>query len=199
MIGLILIIAMVDGGHSLRSKDGLTYNYQERIKVSKQLNTMIKELKGDILLTDAQAIAHGVAPNDHFDRGLALSLRENYPAMAKDFRHFCRLRNPSPGEVWMWGTVDHFRIFNLLTQEPAPSVNAHPGAATLQNVSHSLKNLVKAIKKEGITSLAIPKLATGYGRLEWEDVLPLIHDHLKDLDIPVYIYSTFVKGEKAQE
>ena len=41
---------------------------------------MIKEVHGDILLTSAQAIAHGVAPNDHFDRGLALSLRENYPS-----------------------------------------------------------------------------------------------------------------------
>ena len=60
---------------------------------------MIKEVHGDILLTGAQAIAHGVAPNDHFDRGLALSLRENYPSMAKDFRHYCRLDNPSPGEV----------------------------------------------------------------------------------------------------
>ena len=30
---------------------------------------MIHEVSGDILLTQAQAIAHGVAPNDHFDSG----------------------------------------------------------------------------------------------------------------------------------
>ena len=160
---------------------------------------MIKEVQGDILLTNAQAIAHGVAPNDHFDRGLALSLRENYPAMAKDFRYFCRLKNPPSGEVWMWGTVNKFRIFNLLTQEAAKTLNAHPGPATLQNVNKCLKNLAKEIKRENIQSLAISKLATGYGRLEWNDVFPLITKHLKSLDIPVYIYSTYVSGQKADE
>lgn len=160
---------------------------------------MIKEVKGDILLTGAQAIAHGVAPNDHFDRGLALSLRANYPAMAKDFRHFCRLKNPPPGEVWMWGTVDKFRIFNLMTQEPAKSLNGHPGSATVQNVNQCLKNLAKELKNENIESVALPKLATGYGKMDWDDVLPLIKKHLKDVDIPVYVYSTYVKGQKAEE
>ena len=42
---------------------------------------MIYEVSGDILLSKAQAIAHGVAPNDHFTNGLALSLRERYPAL----------------------------------------------------------------------------------------------------------------------
>lgn len=160
---------------------------------------MIKEVKGDILLTNAQAIAHGVAPNDHFDRGLALSLRKDYPAMVKDFRHYCRLKNPPSGEVWMWGTVGNVRIFNLLTQEAAKKFNEHPGKATLPNVRRCLKNLVKALKDENIKSLAIPRLATGYGRLEWEEVYPLIVEYLGELDIPVYIYSTFIKGEKAEE
>lgn len=160
---------------------------------------MIKEVEGDILMSDAQAIAHGVAPNDHFDRGLALSLRENYPSMAKDFRHFCRLQNPSPGEAWMWGGVGGVRIINLMTQESAKSHNSHPGSATLPNVNHALKELVKMVKKEKITSLALPKLATGYGSLKWEEVKPLIYDRLNELDIPVYIYSLYKKGEKASE
>jgi O-acetyl-ADP-ribose deacetylase (regulator of RNase III) len=160
---------------------------------------MIKEVEGDILLTGAQAIAHGLAPNDHFDRGLALSLRENYPAMAKDFRHYCRLKSPSPGEVWMWGTVGNVRIFNLLTQEPALTLNGHPREATIQNVNHCLKNLVKAIDEENIESLALPKLATGYGKLAWDDAQPLITQHLKSLNIPIYIYSTYIKDQKGQE
>ena len=54
---------------------------------------MIRYLTGDLLLSDAQAIAHGVAPFDHFDTGLALSLREHSPAMFKDFKHWCHGRN----------------------------------------------------------------------------------------------------------
>lgn len=160
---------------------------------------MIKEVTGDILLTKAQAIAHGVAPMDHFDRGLALSLREDYPSMAKDFRHFCKLQHPKPGEAWIWSGVGGVRIINLMTQEAATGYNGHPGEATLANVNHALKALVKIVKKEKIKSLAIPKLATGYGKLEWEDVKPLIYDRLKDLGIPVYIYTLYKKGEKAGE
>ena len=45
---------------------------------------------GDILMSRDQAIAHGVGPHDNFAQGLALSLRERWPAMYKDFRHYCR-------------------------------------------------------------------------------------------------------------
>ncbi len=48
---------------------------------------MIYEVSGDILLSEARAIAHGVAPNDNFANRLpALSLREHWPALYKDFR-----------------------------------------------------------------------------------------------------------------
>ncbi len=45
---------------------------------------MIYEVSGDILLTKAQMIAHGIASNDPMTQGLALSLHKNYPAMHKD-------------------------------------------------------------------------------------------------------------------
>ena len=160
---------------------------------------MIKEVTGDIMLTEAQAIAHGVAPNDHFDRGLALELRKNYPAMVKDFRHYCRLENPEPGKVWMWGGVGGVRVFNLLTQEPAKSQKSHPGKASLHNVNGTLKELAKMAKEEEITSLALPRLATGVGGLDWEDVKPAIYERLSDLEIPIYIYTVYTKGVKADE
>lgn len=160
---------------------------------------MIKEVTGDILLSGAQAIAHGVAPMDHFDRGLALSLREKYPVMVKDFRHYCHQDHPKAGEVWMWGGVGGVRVFNMMTQEPAKSHDGHPGAANLPNVNHALKNLAKQVKEENIKSLAIPKLATGYGKMDWEEVKPMIEDRLGDLGIPVYIYSRFEKGVKGDE
>ena len=61
---------------------------------------MIHEVSGDILLSKANVIAHGVSPNDDFHQGLALALREKWPAMYKDFRHYCRTEHPKPGAVW---------------------------------------------------------------------------------------------------
>lgn len=159
---------------------------------------MIKEVSGDILLTSAQAIAHGVAPNDHFDSGLALSLREAYPSMAKDFRHYCKMDSPEPGGAWIWGSADGKKIVNLMTQEPANG-HGHPGQASVHNVNLALKSLAKIAKHENLTSIALPKLATGVGKLDWHEVRPLIDKHLGELGIPVFIYSTFAKGQKGAE
>ena len=113
---------------------------------------MIKEVSGDVLLSKAEAIAHSVAPFDHFDSGLALSLREEWPSMFKDFKHFCSIQHPEPGKVWVWAGADGRRIINLMTQEPSQGKghNGHPGPATLSNVGHALHELKKVIEKEGI-------------------------------------------------
>ena len=163
-----------------------------------KLNFMIKEVTGDITLTKARAIAHGVAPNDHFDSGLALSLREAFPAMYKDFRHYCHQFSPKPGSAWIWSGVEH-RIVNLFTQEAPQTDRAHPGKASLANVGHALKELAHMIEKEGMESVAIPRLATGVGGLDWEEVKPLIFKHLDPLPVKVYLYTHFSKGVQAAE
>ena len=78
---------------------------------------MIHEVTGDILLTKARAIAHGIAANDPMNQGLALSLNEQYPAMHKDFHHWCRQNHPKPSEAWVWGGAEGARVVNLITQE----------------------------------------------------------------------------------
>ncbi|MBT8115450.1 MAG: macro domain-containing protein [Arenicella sp.] len=160
---------------------------------------MIHEVEGDILLSSAAAIAHGVAPNDPMDQGLALALRERYPAMHKDFHHWCHVRHPKPGEIWMWGTVGGMRLVNLITQEGGYGHGAKPGQASLKNVRKSLKALRKLAKKEKFSSIALPKLATGVGNLDWADVKPVIYDQLGDMKIPVYLYNVFHQGQQANE
>lgn len=159
---------------------------------------MITKVDGDILLSDAQAIAHGIAPHDHFNQGLALALRERHPNMAKDFRHYCHQENPQAAHAWLWAGPERV-IINLMTQEPSTDNKAHPGKATTKNVNHALKELRRMVEKEGIRSIALPRLATGVGGLEWSEVQPLIDQHLGDLEIPVIIYENYEKDKKAAE
>jgi O-acetyl-ADP-ribose deacetylase (regulator of RNase III) len=160
---------------------------------------MIKEVQGDILLSSAQAIAHGVSPNDNFAQGLALALRERWPALYKDFRHFCQTAHPKAGDAWLWAGAGGQRVVSLLTQEAAYGHGEKPGQATLPNVNHALRQLRKIAESEKFASLALPRLATGVGRLAWEDVRKLIDEHLGSLQIPVYLYTRFEKGMKAAE
>lgn len=161
---------------------------------------MIKEVSGDILLTRAQAIAHGVAPNDPFHSGLALQLRERWPAMYKDFRHYCQSQHPKPGTLWAWMGADGTRVVSLFTQEGAPGHHGgNPGPATLQHAGHALRALNKLAREEKFTSIALPRLATGVGRLAWDEVRPLITQHIGELGIPVLVYVTYHAGQPADE
>lgn len=159
---------------------------------------MIVPVSGDILLTKAQAIAHGVAPNDPFEHGLAKALRERWPMMHKDYRHYAHQTHPKPGEIWEWGGFGA-RIYNLLSQEGSHDHGSRPGKATAANVNHVLRRLRHALEKEKLKSLAMPRLATGVGGLDWDEVLPLIEKHLGDLDTTVFLYSNYQPGVQAAE
>lgn len=160
---------------------------------------MIKYVEGDILLSGAQAIAHGVAANDPMNQGLAQSLHEDYPAMHKDFHHWCHQRNPKPGSAWIWSGAGGVRIINLITQEGGLERGSRPGKASTSTVNHSLRELKKIIEKEKLSSVALPRLATGVGGLTWEDVKPLIENQLADVNAQLFVYEKYVPRQKAKE
>jgi O-acetyl-ADP-ribose deacetylase (regulator of RNase III) len=160
---------------------------------------MIREVSGDILLSKAHCIAHGIAPNDPFSNGLAQQLRSMWPAMYKDFRHYCQSQHPKPGTLWAWMGADGKRVVNLFTQESAYHPGARPGRATVQHVGHTLKSLRHLAETEKFTSIALPRLATGVGGLDWNEVKPLLAQHLGDLAIPVIVYTTYHAQQGADE
>lgn len=160
---------------------------------------MIYEVEGDILMSGAAAIAHGVAANDPMNQGLAQALHERYPAMHKDFHHWCRQHHPKLGSVWMWSGVGGVRIINLITQVGGYEHGSKPAQATVTSVNHALHALKKLIADEGLASIALPRLATGVGGLDWSEVLPLIQRQLADTAADVYVYKLYVPGKKALE
>ena len=160
---------------------------------------MIHEVSGDILLSRAGVLAHGVSPNDDFRQGLALSLREKWPAMYKDFRHYEKTQSPESGGIWAWMGADGKVIVNLFTQAPAASAGGRPGPASLQHVGRALKALGQLAAAEKWSSLALPRLATGVGGLDWNDVRPLVQQHLGPLSTKVFVYTTYRAGVAAPE
>lgn len=161
---------------------------------------MIREVSGDILLSKAAMIAHGVGPDDDFRQGLALALRERWPDLYRDFRHWCHTSHPKAGDVWLWsglGPNGPVRIASLLTQDAPARKGEHAGRARAELVNAALRGLVGVVEKEKPTSLALPRLATGVGGLEWAVVRPLVEKHLGKLSIPVELYTRYVAGQAA--
>lgn len=160
---------------------------------------MIKEVEGDIFFTEAQAVAHAVAINDDFKHGLAAQLKEQWPVMYKDFRHFCKTQSPKAGDVWAWKGAGTPVVFSLFTQDKAEFEGSHPPKATIQNLNHALKNLVKEANVQKISSLAVTKLSTGVGGLDWKDVKGVIEKDLDGYFGKVFLYSTYLPKVVAHE
>jgi O-acetyl-ADP-ribose deacetylase (regulator of RNase III) len=160
---------------------------------------MLHEVSGDILLSQVQAIAHGVAPNDGYNQGLALALRENWQAMYKDFRHCCQTSHPKAGELWTWASADGRRVASLFTEDGGCDHGAKPGRASAENLNYALKALRKRVEAEGVTRLALPRLATGVGGMNWNEVRPLIEENRGDVSMPVYVCVTYHKNGQARQ
>lgn len=159
---------------------------------------MLHSVHGDLLLSRAECLVHGVAPGDDMKQGLALALRERWPAMYKDFRHHHHVDHPKPGGLFAWAGPEG-RIVALFTQEAAPAHGSHPGSATLAYVNHALRAFADYVEDEQIRSVAIPRLATGVGGLDWTDVRPLVVRHLAPLGIELYVYDEYQPGHRAEE
>jgi O-acetyl-ADP-ribose deacetylase (regulator of RNase III) len=161
---------------------------------------MIREISGDILLSECTGLVHSIAPLDHFDSGLALGLREKYPEMVKGFRQYCHTHHPQTGEIWVWKSQDGRIIYNLLTQEAAPERSGgHPGKSSISNVEKSLKKLSKYIDDHPVDTIALPRIATGVGGLEWDDVRAAVLKHLGNTNTRIFIYDKYTKGQKGVE
>jgi O-acetyl-ADP-ribose deacetylase (regulator of RNase III) len=119
--------------------------------------------------------------------------------MHKDFHHWCRQQHPKLGSAWIWSGAGGVRVINLLTQEGGYDHGSKPRGASESSVNHALHALKKVIADEGLSSVALPRLATGVGGLDWKVVRPLIESQLGDVDATVYVYSRFVPGKKAAE
>jgi O-acetyl-ADP-ribose deacetylase (regulator of RNase III) len=159
---------------------------------------VIREVSGDILLTKAELIAHGVAPADEHTVGLAAGMRETFPGYFEAFRDYCKALHPMPGDGWTWGGAGK-KIVCLFTQQQALTKGAKPGPASIEAVDHAMVNLKKAIKKTKAKSVALTKLATGAGGLSWEQVKPVILRHLEEIETPVILYSDYQRGVPAAE
>jgi O-acetyl-ADP-ribose deacetylase (regulator of RNase III) len=160
---------------------------------------MIFKVEGDILLSKADAIAHGVEKNDPMNKCLAFELSNKHPSMRTDFHRWCHQHNTKPGEAWLWTGPNNANIVHLITQESLEINDHFHGKASLNNIRHALSALVKIISTKKFTSIALPRIATGGGDLEWDDVRLLIENSLGDLAIPVYIYDTYIAGKVADE
>jgi O-acetyl-ADP-ribose deacetylase (regulator of RNase III) len=147
--------------------------------------------RGDLFLSGAHTIAHGVNCEGKMGAGIAREFKRRYPQMFKEYRRRCLSGELRPGEYFLDKTTQPW-VLNLATQDTTRG-------ATLEYVRSSLENLARRYSLEGIESLAMPKIAAGLGALDWNDIRDLIDEVLNPLRLAVYVYEEYIQGMQGRE
>ena len=164
------------------------------------LTPMLSLVEGDMFFSRMQTVTVSVNCVGVMGKGLASRAKYQFPDVYVFYQDLCRKGRMQLGKPYVYKRESSFDY--ELADEPSTLVNANSETlfllfatkhnwryhADIVGIEKGLQWLVDNYKKEGITSLAIPALGCGLGRLEWSDVGPLMCEYLSKLDIPVWIY-----------
>ena len=149
----------------------------------------IKYVSGDIFLNqhNVQAFAHGCNCQGVMGAGIAVRFKKDYPEMFNEYRRLCKSkpRQFNLGDAFLWKEQGKPFVFNLGTQE---SPGRH---ATYQAVEKSLVSMISQAEVEGITSISIPRIGSGYGGLKWEKVREIIEKVFEKWSGNLFVYEEY--------
>jgi O-acetyl-ADP-ribose deacetylase (regulator of RNase III) len=151
----------------------------------------VSYVAGDLFANaySARAFAHGCNCKGSMGAGIAVGFRERYPDMYEEYRRRCKAtpRQLNPGDVFLWKAEGTPWVFNLATQE-----DYWRSRATYEAMEQVLATMRAQSDAEGIRTIAIPRIGTGYGGLSWKKVRAIVERIFSDWEGMVYVYEEYV-------
>jgi O-acetyl-ADP-ribose deacetylase (regulator of RNase III) len=144
----------------------------------------------------AQTLAHGVNCKGSMGAGIAVGFRERYPDMYEEYRRRCKAvpRELNPGDCFLWKAADRPWVFNLATQE-----DYWRSRATYAAIEQALAAMRAQAAAEGVRSIAIPRIGTGYGGLSWKKLRPIVERVFAGWPGDLYVYEEYIPAAPAME
>jgi O-acetyl-ADP-ribose deacetylase (regulator of RNase III) len=150
----------------------------------------IEFVSGDLFANrfQAQALAHGCNCQGSMGAGIATGFRDRYPAMYEEYRRRCKAqpREFNLGEAWLWKTDERPWVFNLGTQE-----QYWRGRASYEAIEEALQKMQVEADREGVGSIAVPRIGVGYGGLPWKKVRAVIERVFADWPGTLYVHEDY--------
>jgi O-acetyl-ADP-ribose deacetylase (regulator of RNase III) len=151
----------------------------------------IEFVAGDLFSNthQVQAFAHGCNCQGSMGAGIAVGIRERYPAMFEQYRARCKAtpREFNLGDVWLWKADDQPWVFNLGTQEAVWRARA-----SYEAIETALTKMREMADAERITSIALPRIGVGYGGLSSKKVRVIVERVFADWPGRLVVYETFI-------
>lgn len=114
-------------------------------------------------------VAIEVSKDEHYTTPYLRSLKENWPSLARDYRHYCHIANPKTGQIWTWISPEGQKFFHLVLDEKMTDPHPHNfvNADRLQSFKKALKELRKIIESENILLVELPKVGFHFSDQEF--------------------------------
>lgn len=136
---------------------------------------MINFVKGDILLSNDEAIINPVNIVGVMGKGLALQFKEKYPLNFKLYNNACKNNKVQIGIMYV--TRENNKIIINF-----PTKKHWRNPSKIEYINSGLDSLILLIQQNNIKSVSIPPLGCGCGGLNWDEVKQLIIQKLSILD-----------------
>ncbi len=147
---------------------------------------MINFLTGDLLQANAEALVNTVNTVGVMGKGIALQFKEAFPHNNKEYIKACKSKELSTGKLLSVWDSNLLYGKKLIINFPTKAHWRQP--SEYEYIAQGLQALKELIKREHISSIAIPPLGAGNGGLDWAKVKPMITEALKDIPIDIQIY-----------
>jgi O-acetyl-ADP-ribose deacetylase (regulator of RNase III) len=155
----------------------------------------IQFVSGDVFANrfGAQALAHGCNCQGSMGAGVATGFRDRYPEMFAEYRRRCkaRPREFNLGDAFLWKEPSKPWVFNLGTQE-----GVWRARASYEAVESALQDMREQADREGVGSIAIPRIGAGYGGLSWKKVRAIVEKTFAGWPGTLYFYEEYVPEEE---
>lgn len=147
---------------------------------------MIRDMHGNLLADDADALVNTVNTVGVMGKGIALQFKRAFPEMFKDYAREAKAGRVEIGRMHVWetGSLNGPKyVINF------PTKRHWKAGSRLADVDSGLQDLTRVVAELGIRSIAVPPLGCGNGGLDWGVVAPRIRTAfagLADVDVRVY-------------
>ncbi len=147
---------------------------------------MIRYAQGNLLAAPAEALVNTVNEVGVMGKGIARMFREAFPESAEVYEQPCRRHEVRVGRVLLTPN-DTLIGPRWIIHFPTKKHWRQP--SKLEWVHEGLKDLVRVIRENAISSVAVPPLGCGNGGLDWSAVRREIEESLSALtDVDVIVY-----------
>jgi len=143
---------------------------------------MLTYVDGSLFLSPAKVLVNTVNIVGVMGKGIAKDFKTYFPEMFREYQLRCESNALEIGKLYLYRSPNKW-ILNFPTKKHW----RHPSKP--EYIEEGLKAFVAGYARNGITSIAFPRLGCGNGELDWATrVRPLMEQYLSALPIDVFVH-----------